>query len=80
KFMYVNTSEWSEEFKNIEKKDAEPMYYENLPFRFDTKGIIYNKRGHVYKVNLKTLKFNKIVDGDKSNIVSIDSLAESKKG
>ena len=25
KFMYVNTSEWSEEFKNIEKKDAEPM-------------------------------------------------------
>ena len=79
KFMYVNTSEWSEEFKNIEKKDAEPMYYENLPFRFDTKGIIYNKRGHVYKVNLKTLKFNKIVDGDKSNIISIDSLAESKK-
>jgi dipeptidyl aminopeptidase/acylaminoacyl peptidase len=79
KFMYVNTSEWSEEFKNIEKKDSEPMYYENLPFRFDTKGIIYNKRGHIYKVNLKTLKFNKIVDGDKSNIISIDSLAESKK-
>ncbi len=80
KFMYVTTNEWSEEFKSIESKDSEPMYYESLPFRFDTRGIIYNKRGHVYKVNLKTKKFNKIVDGDKSDIISIDSLAESKEG
>jgi len=80
KFMYVNTSEWSKEFKNIEKKDTEPMYYENLPFRFDTKGIIYNKRGHIYKINLKTLKFNKILDGDKNDIISIDSVAEDKNG
>ena len=80
KFMYVTTNEWSEEFKSIESKDSEPMYYENLPFRFDTRGIIYNKRGHVYKVNLKTKKINKIVDGDKSDIISIDSLAESKDG
>ena len=80
KFMYITTNEWSEEFKKIESKDSEPMYYENLPFRFDTRGIIYNKRGHVYKVNLKTKKFNKIVDGDKSDIISIDSLAENKDG
>ena len=80
KFIYVTTSEFSEEFKNIENKDSEPMYYENLPFRFDTRGIIYNKRGHVYKVNLGTNKFNKIVDGDKNQIISIGSLVESDKG
>ena len=56
------------------------MYYENLPFRFDTRGIIYNKRGHVYKINLGTYKFNKIVDGDKNQIISIGSLVESDKG
>ena len=62
KFLYVITSEWNEEFKNIESKDSEPMYYENLPFRFDTRGIIYNKRGNVYKVNLQNGKSEKIVD------------------
>ena len=77
KFLYVITSEWNEEFKNIESKDSEPMYYENLPFRFDTRGIIYNKRGNVYKVNLQTGKSNKVVDGDKHNIISIDSLVEN---
>ena len=52
KSMYVVTSEWSKEFKNVEDRNSEPMYYENLPFRFDTRGIIYNKRAHVYKVNI----------------------------
>ena len=57
KSMYVITGEWSGEFKNIEDKNSEQMYYENLPFRFDTRGIIYNKRAHVYKVNIRTKKF-----------------------
>jgi dipeptidyl aminopeptidase/acylaminoacyl peptidase len=80
KSMYVITSEWSEEFKNIEDKNSEPMYYENLPFRFDTKGIIYNKRANVYKVNIRTKKFTKIIDGDAKNIISIESLVEGGKG
>jgi len=80
KSMYVITSEWSEEFKNIEDKNSEPMYYENLPFRFDTRGIIYNKRANVYKVNIRTKKFNKIIDGDAKNIISIESLVEGDKG
>ena len=77
KFLYVITSEWNEEFKNIESKDSEPMFYENLPFRFDTRGIIYNKIGNIYKVSLKTGKSEKVVDGDKHNIISIDSLVEN---
>ncbi len=80
KSMYVITSEWSKEFKNIEDKNSEPMYYENLPFRFDTRGIIYNKRSHVYKVNIRTKKFTKIVDGDAKDIISIESLVEGDKG
>ena len=80
KSMFVITSEWSEEFKNIEDKNSEPMYYENLPFRFDTKGIIYNKRANVYKVNIRTKKFIKIIDGDAKDIISIESLVEGDKG
>ena len=80
KSMYVITSEWSKEFKNIEDKNSEPMYYENLPFRFDTRGIIYNKRAHVYKVNIQNKKFSKIVDGDAKDIISISSLVEGGKG
>ena len=80
KSMYVITSEWSEEFKNIEDKNSEPMYYENIPFRFDTRGIIYNKRANVYKVNIRTKKFTKIIDGDAKDIISIESLVEGDKG
>ena len=79
KSMYVATSEWSKEFKNIEDRNSEPMYYENLPFRFDTRGIIYNKRAHVYKVNIQTKKFTKLIDGDTRDIISIASLVEGEK-
>ena len=79
KSMYVVTSEWSKEFKNIEDRNSEPMYYENLPFRFDTRGIIYNKRAHVYKVNIQTRKFTKLIDGDTRDIISIASLVEGEK-
>ncbi len=78
KFIYVITSEWSKEFKSVEDKNSEPMYYENLPFRFDTRGIIYNKRAHVYKVNIQTKKSTKIVDGDSKNIISISSFVEGE--
>ena len=80
KSIYVITNEWSKEFKNIEDKNSEPMYYENLPFRFDTRGIIFNKRAHVYKVNIQTKKFTKIVDGDGTDIISIESIVEGEKG
>ena len=79
KSMYVVTSEWSKEFKNVEDRNSEPMYYENLPFRFDTRGIIYNKRAHVYKVNIQTRKFTKLIDGDTRDIISIASLVEGEK-
>ena len=32
KSIYVITSEWSKEFKNIEDKNSEPMYYEKSSF------------------------------------------------
>ena len=78
KFIYVITNEWSKDFKSIEKKEEEPMYYENLPFHFDSVGIIYNKRSHVYKVNLQSKKYTILINGDKQNIISIDSLVEHK--
>ena len=79
KSMYVVTSEWSKEFKNIEDRNSEPMYYENLPFRFDTRGIIYNKRAHIYRVNIQTRKFTKLIDGDMRDIISIASLVEGER-
>ena len=79
KSMYVVTSEWSKEFKNIEDRNSEPMYYENLPFRFDTRGIIYNKRAHIYRVNIQTRKFTKLIDGDARDIISIASLVEGER-
>ncbi len=74
KSIFVVTSEWREDFKSIEKKNEEPMRYDSLPFRFDTRGIIYNKRGHVYKVNLKSKKSNQLINGDKEQFISIDSV------
>ena len=44
KFIYVVTKEWDKNFYSLENKEKEPLYIENLPFRFDTQGIIYNKR------------------------------------
>ncbi len=79
KSMYVVTGEWSKEFKNIEDRNSEPMYYENLPFRFDTRGIIYNKRAHIYRVNIQTRKFTKLIDGDTRDIISIASLVEGER-
>ena len=66
KFVYVITKEWSDEFKKIENKADQPTVINKLPFRFDTTGVIYNKRFHIYKVNISSLKIEKIVDGDKA--------------
>ena len=85
KFIYVVTKEWDKNFYSLENKEKEPLYIENLPFRFDTQGIIYNKRSHIYKVNISSSKSSKIVDGYKddylsiaSNLISINSLVENK--
>ena len=76
KFVYVITKEWSDEFKKIENKADQPTVINKLPFRFDTTGVIYNKRFHIYKVNISSLKIEKIVDGDKESLLSISSLIE----
>ena len=85
KFIYVVTKEWDKNFDSLEKKEKEPLYIKNLPFRFDTQGIIYNKRSHIYKVNTSSSKSSKIVDGYKddylslsSNLISINCLVENK--
>ena len=85
KFIYVVTKEWDKNFDSLENKEKEPLYIENLPFRFDTQGIIYNKRSHIYKVNISSSKSSKIVNGYKddylsipSNLISINSLVENK--
>ena len=54
----------------------EPLYLENLPFRFDTRGIIYNRRNHLYKVSIGSSSSSKIVNGDKENFISIGSVVE----
>lgn len=74
KFVYLVTKEWNEEYKNIEDKNDEPKYYESLPFRFDTLGVIFNKRSHIHKINLTTNKASTLVNGDKEGLLSIDSL------
>ena len=73
-FVYVITKEWSDQFKKIENKADEPTVINKLPFRFDTTGVIYNKRFHIYKVKISSLKIEKIVDGDKESLLSILSL------
>ena len=74
KFVYLVTKEWNEEYKNIEDKNDEPKYYESLPFRFDTLGVIFNKRSHIHKINLTTNKASTLVNGDKEDLLSIGSL------
>ena len=76
KFVYVITKEWSDEFKKIDNKTDQPTVINKLPFRFDTTGVIYNKRFHIYKVNISSIKIKKIVDGDKESLLSISSLVE----
>ena len=56
----------------------EPLYLENIPYRFDTRGIIFNKRNHIYKVNISNQKSSKIIDGDKEGFISIGSIVEKE--
>ncbi|MDG1201490.1 MAG: S9 family peptidase, partial [Candidatus Actinomarina sp.] len=76
KFIFITVSDWEKEFKKIEDKNDEPFYLENMPHKFDTRGVIFNKRSHIYKVNIETGKSIKIIDGDKENLISIGSLVE----
>ena len=74
--MFITVNDWEKEFKKVEDKDDEPFYLENIPHKFDTRGVIFNRRCHVYKVNIETGKSSKIIDGDKENIISIGSVLE----
>ena len=76
KFLFITVNDWEKEFKKVEDKDDEPFYLENIPHKFDTRGVIFNRRCHVYKVNIETGKSSKIIDGDKENIISIGSVLE----
>ena len=76
KFLFITVNDWEKEFKKVENKDDEPFYLENIPHKFDTRGVIFNRRCHVYKVNIETGKSSKIIDGDKENIISIGSVLE----
>ena len=76
KFLFITVNDWEKEFKKVKDKDDEPFYLENIPHKFDTRGVIFNRRCHVYKVNIETGKSSKIIDGDKENIISIGSVLE----
>jgi len=76
KFIFITVSDWEKEFKKIEDKNDEPFYLENMPHKFDTRGVIFNKRSHIYRVNIETGKSLKIIDGDRENLISIGSLVE----
>ena len=75
-FIYIVTKEWDKSFKSIDDKEMEPLYLENIPYRFDTRGIIFNKRNHIYKVSVSNQKSSKIIDGDKEGFISIGSIVE----
>jgi dipeptidyl aminopeptidase/acylaminoacyl peptidase len=77
-FIYIVTKEWDKSFKSIDDKEMEPLYLENIPYRFDTRGIIFNKRNHLYKVNVSNQKCSKIIDGDKEGFISIGSIVEKE--
>ena len=76
KFLFITVNDWEKEFKKVEDKDNEPFYLENIPHKFDTRGVIFNRRCHLYKVNIETGTSSKIIDGDKENIISIGSVLE----
>tara|TARA_Y100000389_G_scaffold157631_1_gene158825 strand:+ start:1146 stop:3002 length:1857 start_codon:yes stop_codon:yes gene_type:complete len=76
KFVFITVSAWEKGFEKIEDKSDEPFYLENIPHKFDTRGVIFNKRAHIYKVNVETGKSSKIIDGDKENYISIGSVIE----
>src|SRR5210317_8470 len=76
KFLYITVGDWDENFEKVEDKQDEPFYLENKPHKFDTRGVIFNKRNHIYKVNIETGKSSKIINGDKENFISIGSVVE----
>ncbi|MCH1558724.1 MAG: hypothetical protein L7T23_01090, partial [Alphaproteobacteria bacterium] len=76
KFLYITVGDWDENFEKVEDKQDEPFYLENIPHKFDTRGVIFNKRNHIYKVNIETGKSSKIINGDKENFISIGSVVE----
>ena len=49
------TKEWDSYFKKVENKEMEPLYLENLPFRFDTRGIIEPKDAKEQKIIFRGL-------------------------
>ena len=76
KFIFITINDWAEDFKKIDDKSDEPYYLENIPHKFDTRGVIFNRRSHIYKVNIDTGKASKIVSGDKENLISVNSVLE----
>jgi len=76
KFIFITINDWAEDFKKIDDKRDEPYYLENIPHKFDTRGVIFNRRSHIYKVNIDTGKASKIVSGDKENLISVNSVLE----
>ena len=79
KHIYVIVNDWEKSFSKIQDKNDEPFYLENIPHRFDTRGVIFNRRCHIYKVNVVTGTSSKIVDGDKENLTSLGSVVEHEK-
>ncbi|MDA8896784.1 S9 family peptidase [Acidimicrobiia bacterium] len=79
KHIYVIVNDWEKSFSKIQDKNDEPFYLENIPHRFDTKGVTFNRRCHIYKVNVVTGTSSKIVDGDKENLTSLGSVVEHGK-
>ena len=67
KFVYVSVKEPNEE------KAEEPLYITSLPFRFDDKGLIFNKRASIDKINISTNDSERLVDGFQDHILSINS-------
>ena len=67
RFVYVSIKEPTGE------SAEEPLYITSLPFRFDNKGLIFNKRNSIDKINILTNDAERLVDGFQDHILSINS-------
>jgi len=76
--IFVVVENWNSKYKEIKEKESEPKYIENLPFRYDNIGDIFNKKSQLLEVNIKSKTVKTIADTEKTDYLSIQSAVKIK--
>ena len=74
--IFVVVENWNSKYKEINEKESEPKYIENLPFRYDNIGDIFNKKSQLLEVNIKSKTVKTIADTEKTDYLSIQSVVK----